>query len=1317
MQMTSQQVQALYIAYFGRPADPAGLAFWTKADFGSADVAMDLLADEFAKTPEYVATTKDKDVSKIITDFYQNLFNRNPEPEGLAFWVEQIKNGNTNTQDVGLFISQAALNAKDVPGVVNTDKVAITSKVKAANQFTAAAALDPNAVYEGDTAINTGVEFLDPVTNPQTIPSATDTVTVVGGIGGGGGGTATNTESYSSSLTLSAFADLANNLGAQRWETAPTASGGTTNSNSILGTAFNAPNGGLLRENVQFVFNQTNQSVTGAASSVQALDNLVDGTTTDADSLTITGATATLANLLSTNIENINFTGIAVTGAATTLLDNGVAAGITATGAKNIVAAGTTTQNIVLEASGTGATSINVSGLTGTGSTTVNGGSGAGVAATFLGSALVDSYTGTAANETMTGGGSADQFITAGGTDVIADFGVGGVDKVDVTVGGSLTATVTADYTAAAAGDIDNQLANTLAVFNVSNDIDFNAANATGTTNGITISAAGNAAASSLTGTNKADRIFGGNAGDSLNGGVGNDQLSGGSGGDTLAGAAGNDAMTGGDGADQFASSGGGADTISDFGVGGVDKVDLAGEGSVTASVTADYTAANAGDIDNNGTAIGKMVFNVANDINFSALNATDTIRGITINMLAGTAANTIGGTDQADAITGNAGANAMTGGAGNDQFFTAGGSDAILDFGGADKVDVTVGGQLTATVTTDYTAAAAGDIDNQLANTLAVFNVNNDIDFVAANVTGSTNGITISAGTNAAGSILSGTNKADRIFGGNGGDALTGGGGDDQLSGGGGGDTITGGAGADNMIGGDGVDQFIADGGADTISDFGAGGVDKVDLTAGTVTATVVNSYTSNNAEDIDNQGAKTAMVFNVRNGVNFSAAAATNTTAGITISAAGNAAGSALTGTDQDDVITGGSGVDLITGGAGADAMTGGLGADQFIANGGADTIADFGAGGVDKVDLTAGTVVATVTTAYAATAAGDIDNQQANTSMTFNVNNGLNFNASLATGTTNGISITMAAGNTANTIVGTNKADRITGNAGANAMTGGAGADVFITTGGANTITDFGVGDTEDFVTISAGSTLAATVTGDFLAAGQEIDNDAAKADAVFTLNNGVDFNAAASTNTTGGITITAAGNANASTIVGTDQADVITGSTAGDSITGGPGDDIISLGIDTAVDTVFFGAHSALNGLDTITNFTVGPGGDVLDLGTSPNFLTYGGAFVALGAAANQSVANDAVYVINAGEAINAKDYGGADFGDIFAAGGKPINTTSFVNHNTLVVVQGTDETQLLYLSGGAGVFTAAQVVQVAVLDGVNNAVTFDNANFA
>jgi len=107
---TTQQVQALYIAYFGRPADPTGLAFWADGE-SSSTAQLDELADAIATSPEYKEVVAGLSVEAIINNFYQNLFNRSPEVDGLKFWVDQINNGNASTQDIGVEIGITALTA------------------------------------------------------------------------------------------------------------------------------------------------------------------------------------------------------------------------------------------------------------------------------------------------------------------------------------------------------------------------------------------------------------------------------------------------------------------------------------------------------------------------------------------------------------------------------------------------------------------------------------------------------------------------------------------------------------------------------------------------------------------------------------------------------------------------------------------------------------------------------------------------------------------------------------------------------------------------------------------------------------------------------------------------------------------------------------------------------------------------------------------------------------------------------------------------------------------------------------------------------
>ena len=93
---TSQQVQALYIAYFGRPADPEGLAHWTYVG------DLETLADQMANSPEYIASIAGQDPREVINNFYVNLFGRNGEVEGVNLWLSVVLDGDATLQDVGL---------------------------------------------------------------------------------------------------------------------------------------------------------------------------------------------------------------------------------------------------------------------------------------------------------------------------------------------------------------------------------------------------------------------------------------------------------------------------------------------------------------------------------------------------------------------------------------------------------------------------------------------------------------------------------------------------------------------------------------------------------------------------------------------------------------------------------------------------------------------------------------------------------------------------------------------------------------------------------------------------------------------------------------------------------------------------------------------------------------------------------------------------------------------------------------------------------------------------------------------------------------
>ena len=120
------QVQKLYIAYFGRPADPTGLNYWA-ANIDASGGNFDAAINGFAASTESQALYAAGTTAQLVTSIYTALFNRLPEAAGLAYWTSLIDAGATT----GARAAYQILNSAG-PG----DAAAIANKVTAANSFT-----------------------------------------------------------------------------------------------------------------------------------------------------------------------------------------------------------------------------------------------------------------------------------------------------------------------------------------------------------------------------------------------------------------------------------------------------------------------------------------------------------------------------------------------------------------------------------------------------------------------------------------------------------------------------------------------------------------------------------------------------------------------------------------------------------------------------------------------------------------------------------------------------------------------------------------------------------------------------------------------------------------------------------------------------------------------------------------------------------------------------------------------------------------------------------------------------------------------------
>lgn len=91
---SAELIGQLYVGYFGRAADPAGLDYWV----GRYNDGMSLLAvaNSFAVQPEatalysYLAAPSLGDPQAFIAAIYGDLFNRAPDAAGLDYWVTQL---------------------------------------------------------------------------------------------------------------------------------------------------------------------------------------------------------------------------------------------------------------------------------------------------------------------------------------------------------------------------------------------------------------------------------------------------------------------------------------------------------------------------------------------------------------------------------------------------------------------------------------------------------------------------------------------------------------------------------------------------------------------------------------------------------------------------------------------------------------------------------------------------------------------------------------------------------------------------------------------------------------------------------------------------------------------------------------------------------------------------------------------------------------------------------------------------------------------------------------------------------------------------
>lgn len=405
------QIQQLYVAYFNRPADPAGLQYWDSvvtANKGSTTA----VSAAFAASAEYTSSFAGLTTVQVVNQIYQNLFGRAAEPGGLLYWSllldqKSISLSNAVTQIAG--------------GAQGTDLVSYNSKVTAATAFTNA--LDTNAEivgYSGAAALAIARSFLSGVTDATTLAAAiatpalqatTDSIANIGTPG----------QTFSLTANVDAFVGTANN-------DSFVSTGGTTTL-----TALDSIDGGAGNDILQYV--QTAAIVLPTSASVK---NIETATLTSGGSIS-DGASGN-ANVSGwtglTKLTTIATGGTLLTAATTTAVTAANAGGNTAiSGGSNVT--------VTASALGANATTA-VSGAAGnvivsaTGSNATLGAITVGAAGTV---SVVQSTTNSTVNTTnnqgsvtVTGGANTTSVSVVNAKAVTATASVAGIGVNTVTI-------------------------------------------------------------------------------------------------------------------------------------------------------------------------------------------------------------------------------------------------------------------------------------------------------------------------------------------------------------------------------------------------------------------------------------------------------------------------------------------------------------------------------------------------------------------------------------------------------------------------------------------------------------------------------------------------------------------------------------------------------------------------------------------------------------------------------------------------------------------------------------------------------------------
>ena len=151
------QVQIMYVAYYGRPGDAGGIDFWT-AELDKVNGGQSRIIDNFGNSDEFENRFGGLDNEELVNNIHRQLLSRDADKSGLNFYVNGLREGRFT-------LTSITLNVADGTQGNPRDDTVKANKLRAANAFSETYE-EAGAPY-GDSQIDDAKQWLAEVESSE----------------------------------------------------------------------------------------------------------------------------------------------------------------------------------------------------------------------------------------------------------------------------------------------------------------------------------------------------------------------------------------------------------------------------------------------------------------------------------------------------------------------------------------------------------------------------------------------------------------------------------------------------------------------------------------------------------------------------------------------------------------------------------------------------------------------------------------------------------------------------------------------------------------------------------------------------------------------------------------------------------------------------------------------------------------------------------------------------------------------------------------------------------------------------------------------